>query len=269
MAAVPLFRDSNSDVELKSGCQAGVGPSLVCCALCFWNPIYWPTCIAKVDTNEQKAVLYWGKYIGTAKEPGLYCMNPCGRELRSTSTRFRNLQLNDVKVMDQKGSPVVISAVVTFCFTSARKACLDVEQPETYLRFQARATMKEVVSRYPYSSTNGHSLQSSAREIGQEAINLLQQKVDIAGAQIHSFEFVDMSYAAEVAQVMLVRQQAEALVDARRIVVGAAVDMTAQAIRELESKGVKTSDEGKERIAGNLLSVICSHNPVTPTVPLS
>merc|ERR1712048_892781 len=136
----------------------------------------------KVDQNEQKAVLYWGKYMGSLKEPGIYCINPWGREMRAASTKYDTLELKDIKVVDSKGNPVIISGVVTYALTSARKACVDVENPHNYVRLQATTAMKQVASKYPYTAQIGSpSLQTEGLAISSELVVTLQKKTMIAG----------------------------------------------------------------------------------------
>mmetsp|Transcript_75567 Transcript_75567/g.196561 ORF Transcript_75567/g.196561 Transcript_75567/m.196561 type:complete len:291 (-) Transcript_75567:103-975(-) len=246
----------------------GLSQALFC--VCCINPMSCLGCFTKVDQNEQKALLFWGKYHGTLSEPGIYCVNPCGRELRSMSTKYNTLELKDIKVVDAKGSPVVVSGVVTYAIVSAKKACIDVENPQNYLRLQSTAALKHVTGRYPYSSSDGRgSLQTEGPAISAELVGILQEKVTIAGIRVVNFEIVDLSYAAEVAQVMLVKQQAEALVEARRLIVSSAVDMAHQAVVQLEAQGSRLCEEARERVTTNLLAVICSHAPATPTVPMS
>lgn len=255
------------DPPLHGKCGPGLSKAGMC--VCFWNPLCWPGFCTKVNQNDQAAVMYWGKYEGTLQEPGLYCLNPIGREIRTASTRCTTLELKDIKVLDAKGNPVIISGVVTYAITSAKKACVDVERPHVFISLQATTAMKQVASRYPYSAPVGQvSLQTETLEISAELVRVLQSKTSITGAQVFNFELVDLSYAPEIAQVMLVRQQAEALVEARRLIVGASVDMAQQAVAQLEAKGGNLSDSTKERITSNLLTVICSHNPATPTVSL-
>jgi len=255
------------DPPLRDSCGPSLSKAGMC--VCFWNPICWLGFCTKLNQNDQAAVMYWGKFEGTLQEPGLYCVNPIGRELRTISTRRATLELKDIKVLDAKGNPVIISGVVTYSITSAKKACVDVEMPNEFIRLQATTAMKQVASRYPYSAPLGQaSLQTETTEISAELVRVLQSKTSVTGAQVFNFELVDLSYAPEIAQVMLVRQQAEALVEARRLIVGASVDMTQQALSQLEAKGSNLSDSTRERIISNLLTVICSHNPATPTVPL-
>merc|ERR1712176_1439289 len=127
--------DTYQDPSLQSNAGPCLSKLIFC--ICCPNPLAWAKCFTQVDQNEQKAVLYWGRYSGSLKEPGIYCTNPCGREFRSTSTKYRTLNLKDIKVVDAKGNPVIISGVVTFALTSARKACVDVENPEFFISLQA------------------------------------------------------------------------------------------------------------------------------------
>jgi len=255
------------DPDLEDRCGPAPSKALMC--LCSWNPMAWIGCVQKVDQNQQQAILYWGKYAGSLKDPGLYCLNPCGRQVMVASTKYSTLNLKDIKVVDAKGNPVIVSGVVTYALTSAKKACIDVEAPSNYVALQATAAMKQVASLYPYQAPPGQaSLQAEGPAICAELMQSLQAKVAITGAHILNFEIVDLSYAPEVAQVMLVKQQAEALIDARRLIVGAAVDMSMQAVQQLEAKGANLSVEARERVASNLLTVICSHNPAVPTMAL-
>jgi regulator of protease activity HflC (stomatin/prohibitin superfamily) len=180
------------------------------------------------------------------------------------------MELKDIKVVDQRGNPVIISGVITYRNTSALKACVDVENPRQLIMQQGTTVLKQVASRYPYSANPGQpSLQSECAGISSELVRSLQEKTAVAGTQVLSFELVDLAYAPEIAQAMLVKQQAEALVDARRLIVGAAVDMAQTAVANLEAGGADLSAEAKERITSTLLAVICSHSSTVPTVPVS
>jgi len=245
-----------------------------------------PCGIRQLDVSQKAAVLYWGEYIGTLHKPGLYWLNPCGLQLWRISTKQQTLQLKDMKVLDSRGNPVVVSGIVAFAGTSAKKATVDVDNPfptgvgtgfsssygsstNTYLGMQSAAVLKRVASRFPYEAPAGEaSLQSEGQQISQMLKSELQEKVDVTGAQIFSFDLVDLSYAPEIAQVMLVRQQAEALVDARRVIVSAAVDMTREAVSSLKNSGEPMDDSTCREVTKNLLTVICSGATATPTVAL-
>jgi membrane protease subunit (stomatin/prohibitin family) len=139
----------------------------------------------------------------------------------------------------------------------------------TYLELQAQAVLKQVTSQFPYEAPEGQpSLQTEGAHLTKILCRTLQQRVNGTGARILSFDLVDLSYAPEIAQAMLVRQQAAALVDARKLIVKAAVEMTTSAVKSLEARmeGRKLPNDVKDRICTNLLTVVCSSETVTPTL---
>jgi len=233
----------------------------------------------QLSERQHAAVLYFGQYVGSVQDPGIHFLLPCGRELRMISTATRTMDMKDLKVVDLRGNPVIVSAVVTFEATSARKARVDVQNPwpnatwapytvsGTYLQLQAQAVLKQITSQFPYEAPPGYpSLQTEGIHISEKLVSTLQGRVAVTGARILSFDLVDLSYAPEIAGNMLVRQQAAALVDARRLIVEAAVDMTHTAIESLEAKGRPIDESTKNAIATNLLTVICSNESVRPVV---
>lgn len=231
--------------------------------------------IKTLEPQEQAALLWFGEYHGTITKPGLYCMNSIGLEVRKISTRLQTLQLKDLKVLDSRGNPVIISGVVTFFGTSAKKATLEVDRPwptprapqSSFLDLQATAVLKRVASQFPYEAPKGEaSLQTEGATLSQMLRNDLQEKVVPTGAYVVSFDLVDLSYAPEIAQMMLVRQSAEALIDARRSIVTAAVDMTKDAVASLRESGHGVDEATCKTVTSNLLTVICSQSAATPTV---
>jgi hypothetical protein len=221
--------DLSPDPELDTsfpGCL-GVSPEGTCGSiLCL--PFYILTGFGVFILPERKhsAVLYFGKYVGSVQTPGMHCLPFCCREMRDISTATRTMNMKDIKVLDHRGNPVVISAVVTFIPTSARKARIDVQNPwpnaswqqrhfwegggvnGTYLELQAQAVLKQVTSQFPYEAAEGQpSLQTEVAHITKMLIQTLQHRVSVTGARILSFDLVDLSYAPEIYQAMLVRQQ--------------------------------------------------------------
>mmetsp|Transcript_74474 Transcript_74474/g.125427 ORF Transcript_74474/g.125427 Transcript_74474/m.125427 type:complete len:310 (+) Transcript_74474:51-980(+) len=250
--------------------------------------------ITQINAKQHAAMLYYGKYVGSLQEPGLYCLNPCGLELRRVGTALNTLNMQSVKVLDAKGNPVVLKAVVTYYATSAKKATIDVENPfpsavdnapvlqasgdqpilkvmgGSFLELQAAAVLKQVASRFPYEAAPGlPSLQTEGAEIALELRHLLQERTGMTGACIVSFDLIDLSYAPEIAQAMLVRQQAEALVDARRLIVQAAVEMTSSAVENMKNTGANIDEQTQQQITTNLLTVICSGASATPTIQMN
>jgi regulator of protease activity HflC (stomatin/prohibitin superfamily) len=235
-----------------------------------------------LNEKQESAVLYYGKYVGSVSTPGIHALPPCGMEMRMISTATRTVDMKNLKVVDRRGNPVIVGAVVTFVATSPKKARIDVQDPwpnaswqpavssGTYLQLQAQAVLKQVTSQFPYEAPDGEpSLQTEGAHITQMLVTTLQQRVNNTGAKILSFDLVDLSYAPEIAQSMLLRQQAIALVEARQLIVEAAVDMTHSAVERLQAKrGSPLSNDAIERISTNLLTVVCSNEAVTPTVSM-
>jgi regulator of protease activity HflC (stomatin/prohibitin superfamily) len=234
----------------------------------------------QISEKRHSAVLYFGKYVGSVQNPGIHFLTPFGLEMRPISTATRTMDMKNLKVVDSRGNPVIVSAVVTFVATSARKARIDVENPwpnaswqpgvqsGTYLQLQSQAVLKQITSQFPYEAQEGFpSLQTEGRHITELLMSTLQKRVAVTGAQILSFDLVDLSYAPEIAQNMLVRQQAAALVDARKLIVEAAVEMTHSATEALKvKKGRDLSEKTEDAIMINLLTVVCSNEAVTPTI---
>jgi regulator of protease activity HflC (stomatin/prohibitin superfamily) len=194
------------------------------CFVGFFALIVFLLSVVIVHPQEEKVVIYWGKYSELLTEPGLYLRNVVGRQVVPVSVKRQTLELPRTTVADGNGNPIVIAAVVTYRYVDSKKVAFDVQDAHGFVKTQAMAVLKQAASKYPYESPSGHSLKAEAQSIGVEMVTLLQAKVDAAGAQVLAFELSDLSYAPEIAQSMLVRQQAQALVDARKIVVEGAVE---------------------------------------------
>ena len=218
-----------------------------------------------VQPQEEKIILFWGKVRAILRTQGLHFYLLWGRSVLTISTKKQAIELHKTTVADKNGNPINIAAVCTYQVRDTLKAALSVENYDLYLRTQAMAVLKQVASKYPYESPDGHCLKAEAAAIGKEMVDVLQQKVDSAGINVVSFELSDLSYAPEIAQAMLVRQQAQALVDARKIVVEGAVGIVHDAILHLDQSGIRISDATKAKIVGNLLAIICADSRVQPT----
>ncbi len=219
-----------------------------------------------VHPQEEAVVLGWGKLSKIVKTPGISWVNVWGRKLIKISTKQQAIEVHRTVVADGNGNPIVVAAVVTFRFVDSKKAALDVQDAPSFVRTQAMAVLKQVASRYPYeSATHQMSLKSETGVIAKEMRDILQAKVEIAGAEVASFELSDLSYAPEIAQSMLVRQQAQALVDARKVIVDGAVQIVHHAVELLAEKGHKLPTGEEARLVSNLLTVICGESHVQPT----
>jgi len=242
-------------------------PNLLSCFLgtvCFCA---WCGACNTVDEKTEKVLLNWGKFQGVVREPGCYCWNPFGMSPRVVSTARAAIDLTHVKVADFKGNPLMVSGVVTYVVVDSRKAALDVQNVNSYIQTQAMAVLKRIASMYPYEAKEGeHSLKTEASRLRTQMVRFLQDRVNAAGVLIINFELTDLAYAPEIANAMLIRQQAEALVDARKIIVEGAVHISYGALAGLAERGVRLTKDQEAMMVTNLLCVICGDSKVTPTV---
>ncbi len=222
-----------------------------------------------VSPQQEVVLLRWGKFSKLVRDPGLSWVNVWSRKVIRISTKQQAIEVHRTVVADGNGNPIVVAAVVTFRFVDSKRAALDVEDAPGFVRTQAMAVLKQVASRYPYeSATHEVSLKSETAGIAKEMREILQSKVVAAGAEVASFELSDLSYAPEIARSMLVRQQAQALVDARKVIVDGAVQIVHHAIELLCENGHKLQPSEEARLVSNLLVVICGESHVQPTVSM-
>lgn len=232
----------------------------------FSNPAV--CCCVVVPPNHQAAVFCCGKYKGTIKNSGIQVLACCDTPSFVSMAR-KAIDLKEFKVLDSNGNPIVISGNVTYSYQSAVKPTIDVENPDSFIRMQAMTVLKRVAGRYPYEAPEGQPcLKSENTGFSTELKAALQHAALPAGAVILSYELTDLSYAPEIAQAMLQKQQAQAMVKAREIIVHAAVHITDQALKELKTLGHNIEKDAEQKIVGNLLTVICSGQQATPTLPI-
>lgn len=218
-----------------------------------------------VHPQEEKIILFWGKFRKILKRPGLSFITPWGRKVIKVSVKQQTVDIPKTTVADGNGNPIIIGGVCTYKVTSSEMAALEVEDYHSFLKTQAMAVLKQVASQYPYESKDGHSLKAEAVEVGQEMVKLLNLKVAPAGIEVESYELADLTYAPEVAQSMLVRQQAQALVDARKIIAEGAVEIVDEAVTMLDARGYDLDQRTRSRLVSSLLVVICGEGKVQPT----
>jgi len=222
-----------------------------------------------VEPQEELLVLFWGSLNQVYRKPGIYWYLLFGRNLIKISTKTKTFDVKKTTVVDGNGNPIIISAVVTYRVVDTTRAAFAVDNVHDYLSVQALAILKKVASKYPYESKDGHSLHGEQNSVAKEMVSLLQVKADICGSKIISFELCDLQYAPEIAQGMLVRQQAQALLSARKTIVEGAVGIVSGAVLKLAENGVQLNDREQMRLTSNLLAVICSDARVMPTFSIS
>lgn len=253
----------DSSAALDTDVQAGLCcPTPLSCCLstcCFCS---WLGALKTVQQNQNAAVMVWGKYVGSITEPGIKIVNPIGTELRTVSTARQTMQIQELKVVDAKGNPIMISGNIAYQIYSVKKARVDTMDADLYVRQQAPMALRKIASQHTYDDLRTDH--SGAVEAALR--NLLQKCVADAGVRVLQFDLTDLSYAAEIAQSMLVKQQAEAMIEARRLITASAVTIACDAAKQVKTMGHELSKETEEQLIKNVLTVICSHNGVTPTV---
>jgi regulator of protease activity HflC (stomatin/prohibitin superfamily) len=210
----------------------------------------------------------FGSYRGTVREPGLVWVNPFSKR-RRVSTRIRNHETPLAKVNDADGNPIEIAAVVVWRVEDTAKAIYAVDDFVQFVATQAETAVRHIATSYAYETHgSGHlSLRDNADEITQELSTEIQARVTAAGVKIIESRLTRLSYAAEIAQAMLRRQAASAVVGARQRIVEGAVGMVRLALNKLEEEGVvELDEERKAAMVSNLLVVLCSEQATQQVV---
>lgn len=221
-----------------------------------------------LQPNQAAVLELFGKYVGTVKQTGLRWNNPFFGQ-RKVSLRVRNFESGVLKVNDLEGSPIEIAAVIVWEVVDASEAVYNVDDYEDFVRVQSEAALRTLATSYPYDATEeGHiSLRSHAAEISEHLQSELAERLGNAGVQVREARISHLAYAPEVAQAMLQRQQANAVIAARTRIVAGAVGMVEMALAELQKGGmVQLGEDQKAQLVSNLLVVLCSDRGTQPVV---
>jgi regulator of protease activity HflC (stomatin/prohibitin superfamily) len=223
-----------------------------------------------INPRQEGVILRWGKFIEVVQKEGIHFSQPWGRRLIRVATAQNALEVPRTTVVEKNGNPIEISAVVVYHVADVRKAAIDVSDVGTYVRNQAMAVIKRVAASFPYESPSAEipCLRKESAEVTAKLIAELQGTVEQAGVHIDSIRLNDLTYAPEIAQSMLMRQQALALVDARKTIVEGAVGMVRDCIARLRDAGFEISPSQRETLVSNLLVVLCSSEKVQPTLQI-
>jgi regulator of protease activity HflC (stomatin/prohibitin superfamily) len=227
------------------------------------------TGLTPVAPGQARVVQLLGRYVGTIRQDGLRWVNPLTVR-RSISTRIRNQETQVLKVNDLAGNPIDIAAVVVWQVTDTAMASFNVDNFVDFVSIQTETAVRHIANSYPYDNNAGTSrlsLRDNAEEITAELSREIGQRVAPAGVRIIESRLTRLAYAAEIAQAMLRRQQADAVVAARARIVEGAVGMVEQALHQLEEQDVVVlDDERKAVMVSNLLVVLCSEQNTQPVV---
>jgi regulator of protease activity HflC (stomatin/prohibitin superfamily) len=221
-----------------------------------------------VAPGRAHVVQLFGKYKGTVREPGMQWVNPFAVRI-PVSTRIRNLESAQAKVNDADGNPIEIAAVIVWQVQDTAKAIYSVDDYAKFVAIQAETAVRHIASSYPYDSrgTDGMTLRGNADEITQKLSAELTDRVAAAGVHVIETRLTRLSYAPEIAQAMLRRQAASAVVAARSVIVEGAVGMVKMALERLDEENVvELDEERKAAMVSNLLVVLCSEQATQQVV---
>jgi regulator of protease activity HflC (stomatin/prohibitin superfamily) len=234
-----------------------------------------------INPNEAVVLTLFGKYYGTIKKDGFYwtnifCsgMNPGAGHNAKGKISLKTMTLNNEKqtVNDERGNPIIIGTIVIWRIVDTTKAVFNVQNYQTFLSTQCDSATRNIARMYPYDlfdedDQNEKTLRGSSQEIAAMMTKDLQERVSIAGLEILEVRITHLSYAPEIAAAMLQRQQAEAIVAARKKIVEGAVGMVEMALDQLnEDQVVALDDERKAAMVSNLLVVLCGSKDAQPVV---
>jgi nucleotide-binding universal stress UspA family protein len=223
-----------------------------------------------VQPNQDLILILFGRYRGTVSEPGWHWTNPFTRlESRTISTRVHNFTTSVSKVNDAEGNPIEIAAVVVWRVVDSSRAVFDVDDFEDFVFVQSETAIRHLGMQYPYDDFQGDrvSLRANPEEVAATLHAEVQERLDAAGVEVVETRLSHLAYATEIAEAMLRRQQAEAVVAARRTIVDGAVGMVEDALEMLNERDVvELDEERKASMVSNLLVVLTSENQTTPVV---
>lgn len=226
------------------------------------------TGIVIVQPNQAQVITFFGKYLGSIRESGLHMTYPLVMR-HKVSLRVRNFTSNKLKVNDVSGNPIEIAAVVVYKVVDSAQAVFNVDNYEKFVGIQSEAGIRHIASKYPYDnfSEEGISLRENTETVINELMAEVQDRLRNAGVNVLEARITHLAYSAEIANAMLQRQQAQAIVAARRQIVEGAVGMAQMAIAQLEKEGIiELDDERKVQMINNLMVAIVSERGTQPVV---
>jgi regulator of protease activity HflC (stomatin/prohibitin superfamily) len=221
-----------------------------------------------VAPNEGKVLQFFGNYVGTVRDAGPRWANPFYSK-RGVSLRVRNFESSKLKVNDSDGNPIEIAAVVVWQVVDTAEALFQVNDYEDFVHIQSESALRQMAQTYPYDShdTGGVSLRSHGKEIVEHLQNEIQERLASAGVKVIEARISHLAFAPEIAQAMLQRQQASAIIAARTRIVEGAVTMVEMALEQLKTRGVvQLDEERKAAMVSNLLVVLCGERGTQPIV---
>lgn len=230
--------------------------------------LLWLKGLFVVSPNEAKVLTFFGKYTGTVREAGFWFANPFANK-SSISLKVSNFQSPQLKVNDAQGNPIEIACVIVWRVIDTAKAFFDVENYNAFVHIQCETALRHLASHYPYEphQPGELSLRGSPDQVGATMQRELQDRVGLAGIEIIEAQLSHLAYSPEIAQAMLRRQQASAVISARQMIVDGAVGMVEMALKKLENDGiVQLTESNKAIMVNNLMIALVSESHMQPVL---
>jgi regulator of protease activity HflC (stomatin/prohibitin superfamily) len=221
-----------------------------------------------IQPNQAKVLTLFGSYVGTVKANGLRWSIPFFMR-QGISLRIRNFESNQMKVNDNHGNPIEIATVVVWSVEDTAEASFEVDDYISFVNIQSESALRNMAISYPYDQHGGDeiALRSHPQEVSEALKSEIQERLAKAGVKVHEARISHLAYAPEIANAMLQRQQASAIISARRLIVDGAVGMVEMALKQLSEKDiVELDEERKATMVSNLLVVLCSDKSTQPVV---
>lgn len=231
--------------------------------------IHFSTSLTIIQPNEAKVLTFFGNYIGTIRDAGLFMTVPFTNK-ETVSLRVCNFNSQILKVNDSKGNPVEIAAVIVYKVVDTAKALFSVDDYEQFVQIQSESAVRHVASEYPYDSFEDQdaiTLRGNPTEVSERLTAELQERLNVAGVKIIETRLTHLAYATEIASAMLQKQQSSAILSARKIIVEGAVSITEEAIERLSKEAnLDLTDEQRLQIINNIMVAIISERGTQPVI---
>ncbi|MFW7363302.1 SPFH domain-containing protein [Vagococcus fluvialis] len=221
-----------------------------------------------VGPNQAKAILFFGKYLGTIKDNGLFITTPLTQKI-TISLKVKNFNTALLKVNDSDGNPIEISAVVVFKVVDSAKALFSVDDYRNFVAIQSETALRHIASQYPYDTFEEEdiTLRGNTTEVSEKLKIELEESLAIAGVEVIETRLNHLAYATEIASAMLQRQQARAILSARQTIVEGAVSMTQMALEQIEDgQDIQFTDDRRVQLINNLLVSIITDKGTQPVI---
>lgn len=255
-------------VSIISGAENDEVAFIILGLLCFIAFAFFIKGLMIIQPNHSRVLSFFGKYVGSVKENGLFFINPLYSSSK-ISLRSENLQGQTLKVNDKMGNPIEIGAVIVWKVGDTYKAAYDVERYGDYVRIQSEAAVRHLAMSFPYDNLEDEHADITLRDGGDKINHILEteltERLAVAGIIIQEARISHLAYASEIAGAMLQRQQATAIVAARSKIVEGAVGMVDMALKKLSEENiVELDDERKAAMVSNLMVVLCGEKAAQP-----